>query len=638
MTETVTQPRQADLPKTTPRKQLNLEPTIQDIISKARRQPVLAPVSAGLAMSLASAVMLWASFAPLDWGPLGWIAIVPLICLVRIPKRTSWMYASLTFGGFAFAIVTLQWMRLGDVTMYTAWFALAAYMSLYFPLFVLLGRTAVHRFDMPLTLSVPVIWVGLEFMRAYLMTGFPWYFLAHTQYQWIGLIQISDLVGAYGVSFLVAMSSACLAIWIPETWLGKLRLHSPCKVIKPAASPDDESAVAPVSWRQDKRVIATFVSLSVVAAALIYGEVRQTSTEFEPGPRVALVQANFPPSVKHDPAAALEILNRHDQLSVLSMKHQPDVIIWPETMFPFPFNEIDQNTTDADLERIMPAGYKPGLEGWKALFATGEAQKRMKDDAIKYNAATIIGAISQVATADGVKTFNSSVFVTPQMGISGRYDKRHRVPFGEYIPLRDELPFLAAFTPFSADFGIAAGQGLSVFDYNGWRFASVICYEDTMPHVVRRIALSCETDKNKPKPVDVLVNQTNDGWFHGSAELDQHLITSAFRAVECRAPMVRAVNGGISSIIDGDGAIVEPEVFINADDPKANSFKTSDGARRRQVNAVLVHSIPLDPRNSLYVRWGDWFAMTCCILTLATAVGFFVKLRSDPSTTSAVTA
>ena len=115
------------------------------------------------------------------------------------------------------------------------------------------------------------------------------------------------------------------------------------------------------------------------------------------------------------------------------------------------------------------------------------------------------------------------------------------------------------------------------------------------------------------------MNLTNDGWFHGSSELDQHLITSAFRAVECRTPLVRAVNTGISAIIDGDGAILDPKVFLDGDArknapaaPRTSARDPQTGAWHRQLNAALVHDVPLDPRRSLYVRFGDWFAMLCC--------------------------
>ena len=95
-------------------------------------------------------------------------------------------------------------MRLGDKTMYPAWVALSIYVAMYLPAFVLLARTAVHRFRVPLTLAVPVVWVGLEFIRAISAHGLLVVLPRHTQYRWIELIQISDLTGAYGVSFLIA--------------------------------------------------------------------------------------------------------------------------------------------------------------------------------------------------------------------------------------------------------------------------------------------------------------------------------------------------------------------------------------------------------------------------------------------------
>src|SRR5205823_10568507 len=123
-----------------------------------------------------------------------------------------------------FWLPTLQWMRLGHPAMYAAWGALSFYLALYFPLFVALARVAVWRFGMPLTLAAPIVWVGLELLRGYLMTGFSWYYLAHTQYRWVELIQISDLLGAYGVSFLVALVAGCAAELLPVSVLARLRL------------------------------------------------------------------------------------------------------------------------------------------------------------------------------------------------------------------------------------------------------------------------------------------------------------------------------------------------------------------------------------------------------------------------------
>jgi apolipoprotein N-acyltransferase len=110
--------------------------------------------------------------------------------------------------------------------------------------------------------------------------------------------------------------------------------------------------------------------------------------------------------------------------------------------------------------------------------------------------------------------------------------------------------------------------------------------------------------------------------------LDQHLITASFRAVECRTPMVRAVNTGVSAIIDGDGVIVEPDVFIDGDQKERDSMRDPKTGRwHKQLNAALVHTVPVDNRTSLYVRWGDWFAGSCGFGCLFLMFGRFLPAR-----------
>jgi apolipoprotein N-acyltransferase len=99
------------------------------------------------------------------------------------------------------------------------------------------------------------------------------------------------------------------------------------------------------------------------------------------------------------------------------------------------------------------------------------------------------------------------------------------------------------------------------------------------------------------------------------------LITALFRCVELRKPMVRAVNTGISAVIDGDGLVVEPDVFFDADNKGRTSMRDPKTGRwHRLLNAVLVDSIPLDNRTSLYLRYGDWFAGGCGLLAALVAL------------------
>lgn len=603
--------------------QNDLDPAIQSIIDKGRvARPEQQSARGAWMLPAASTVLLWACFTPLNASPLAWLAIVPLCLLVRTPERPRAMYRWLYLAGFAWTAMTFQWMRLGHPSMYLALTALSVYLACYFPAFVALTRVAVHRFRVPLVVAVPVVWTGLEYVRAYMLTGVSWYYLGHSQYRWIELIQISDLVGAYGVSFVVATANAAVAVALPVSWLRSLQLVR-----------QEESSVDSSS----KQVaVAIGLSLTLVVGAVSYGYVRRGQASFTKGPRVAVVQGNFTSAVKHAGNRAVEIVRTHDMLTYAAMQHgsnepnppqRPELVIWPETMFPWPMCDVADGMTDEQLLRLRPANAQMPEADWIAMFRNGEATKRISEDARSLNAAMLVGINSIRATPEGEEHRNSVAFVTPQMGFEGQYDKMHLVMFGEYVPLKDYLPFLSQLTPYGSDFGLEAGKSASIFQYAGTRFAPVICFEDTVPHLVRGIVASGERTK---QPVDFLVNNTNDGWFHGSSELDQHLITAAFRSVETRTPMVRAVNTGISAFIDGDGVIREPDVFLDGDN-KQRGFTDESGRWSRQLNAVLIDNVPLDSRSSIYVGTGDVFAGTCGALCLVCLFGGLARRRKRPT-------
>ena len=202
--------------------------SIREIIASARtiRQNTKTRVGVrgALGMSFLSGLLMWLCFTPVNASPLAWLAPLPLLLLVRIEERTRWMYGAIYAGSVISQLAMLQWMRLGDPTMYIAWAALSFYLAIYAVAFVAVSRVAVHRWSLPLVAVGPIVWTGLEYLRAHLMTGFAWYFLGHSQYRWLELIQISDVVGAYGVSFVIVTSAAALTLLVPHTWLIRLRL------------------------------------------------------------------------------------------------------------------------------------------------------------------------------------------------------------------------------------------------------------------------------------------------------------------------------------------------------------------------------------------------------------------------------
>ena len=593
-----------ETPSTLPGKSVTIEKSrprddaVWQLISQPRGTPAAA--RGAFALSAATGLLLWGSFTPLDWGPLAWIALIPLLQLVRLERPTRAMYRMIYLSGVLYWAATLQWLRLGHPAMYGALAAVSVYFAIFFPLFVGLSRVGYWKLKLPLPVVAPVVWVGLELLRGHLLTGYCWYYLGHTQYRWIELIQVSDLVGAYGVSFVVALVSAGAADLVPDAWLRRFKLSSPLEETR-AIFVKDKPLLFPAVSRP---ILRAAICLSVLAATVGYGYYRRSQADFKAGPAVALIQGNVTSEVKHDPHDFPRILDQHERLTAEAVINHPDLVIWPETMFRWPLFETPSNVSDTEIQRAHPDLAVSTLRSLPVV-------PKLTTMSQMSNAGMMIGLETIEADTNAIKTYNSAAYFSPQKGYVGRYDKIHRVIFGEYVPLVDYIPILKHFTPYPEGFGLAAGNSVAVFEVKGYRFSPVICFEDTVPHLVRGLvaATSAQTEQG-PKKIDFLVNLTNDGWFHGSSELDQHLITAAFRSVECRTPMVRAVNTGISAFIDGDGVIRDRAV-----DPETG--------RSKQVNTTLTRHVPLDNRSSFYVRGGDWFAASCsgfCICLMAVGV------------------
>ena len=612
-----------------------LRPEIAKIIDAGKQVEFAAGSSRPIfGVSLVSLSLLWLSFTPVDFAPMAWVALVPLCLLLRVDRLPKGSYRMITLAGFIWATATLQWMRLGHWTMHGALCALAFYVSLYIPAFVAIGRRLVAA-KIPVWLAVPIAWTSLEFLRAYLLTGFSWYYLGHTQYKWTALVQIADLTGAYGVSFLVALVAGTIAAGIPATTLVRLRL----------AASEDNVATPP------KRSVTTAaaVTLGLLVSACVYGGIRTTlPADAGNGPVVAVVQGNFTPEVKHDPDKWLRMVREHDLLTRRAAGLRPDLILWPESMFPVPDQIIGEGVTDDDLLAHLQMDSAVSNSEFAAdeieRWHSGYARTLLFNRAQEAGSAMIVGTMTEVAEKSARKRFNSATLVRPDLGYAGRYDKMHRVIFGEYIPLKNMIPWLENLSPYGAGFGLDAGEQPSVFEYNGIRYSPIICFEDTVPQLVRKFVNTTDAEGNSP---DVLINLTNDGWFRGSSELDQHLITATFRCIETRRPMVRAVNAGISAFIDSCGRIRQPEHFLVMKEDESgvtgeyeaveSMINPETGQRYRQCSAVMCGQVPLDGRSTVYAQFGDWFAILCSLVTIIGLALGRKRTAPDDGTPSTVT-
>jgi apolipoprotein N-acyltransferase len=203
----------------------------------------------------------------------------------------------------------------------------------------------------------------------------------------------------------------------------------------------------------------------------------------------------------------------------------------------------------------------------------------------------------------GYFKFNSAILFRPELPVQ-IYRKLHLVPFGEYVPLIEAVPWLIRLTPYRGTRlrFLDHGSELSWFDLGSHRLAAAICFEDTLPQVVRRFFAETP-DGRQP---DILINLSNDGWFHETSEHEMHLAISVFRCIENRVPLARAVNTGISAMIDGNGRIIQSLAKLKS--------------------GVVLEQAPLDDRVSFYSRWGDWLGVFC----LATTLGLLILGTFSP--------
>jgi apolipoprotein N-acyltransferase len=555
--------------------------------------------------AVASGVLLWACHFPLALGWLAWVALVPVLCLVRSDGRPRNIYLAAWAGGLIFFWPVLQWMRVADYRMYYTWGMLATYCSLYFPLAIFLLRRLDRGTQLPLVVTVPTVWVSLEFIRSFLLTGFAWYYLGHTQHTFLPLIQITDLGGAYAVSLLVAAVNAWLFEALYQSnWLRqRLRLTPPGE-------------------RRPRLVLHAVVLVVAVVAALGYGLWRLDQAEFQTGPRLALLQGNLDQRLRNLAAApeggemAMRKMSSHffglcD--NAMAQIPRPDLIVWPETSFP----GVWFDSSRAALASLPPDWPMPAEIGMRDFI---------REVSAKYHTNHLLGVNSEVLDSHGkLHRHVSGLLLQATGALGGRYDKIHRVPFGEYVPLRDWLPFMDRFAPYEYDYSIRKGEHLTRFDLGDHKFGVLICFEDTDPFLARRYGIAGDDGP----AVDFLINISNDGWFDGSSEHEEHLAICRFRAIETRRAVARAVNMGISAVIDSNGRVLEPEL---ADKVATQSRFGQEEIHRWQVKeqggwegglavfrwasfkktaGVLTATIPIDQRTSLYSLWGDWLPGIC---------------------------
>jgi apolipoprotein N-acyltransferase len=518
-------------------------------------------------LSLLAAVLMVLTVSPFDLWPLMWLGVAPQLW-VAIGSRTAkraFLHGWLT--GVAANTAAFYWMdglleRFGHMPTLEAvpiMMLLTTYQGLEFGLlswgvFQLRARARLPLavpVAIPLSISAPLVMVTIELVVPQV---FPFY-LAISQ-AWVApLIQIADATGPLGVTALLLAANGALVDALVGLRAGQGR----------------RVALRPLA----------FVALAL-AADLGYGAYRlhQVDGRRAAAPKVktGLVQANVGIIEKWDPREFARLLAIHQQLSSTLAGQGAELIVWPESSYPYPLpRPFAQDFAAADPRQVR-RGFETSLLFGAVTVTPGSQRTRAESPpSARY-------------------PYNTALMMDRSGAVTGTFDKVFLMLFGEYIPFYDSIPWFTKIFPEASNFNrgdrpaafplrLSAAAGGGAF-----KLGPLICYEDILPTFTRRVSAL---------GVNAFVNITNDAWFGRTAEPRQHLALAVFRAIENRLEMVRAVNTGVSAHVDAAGRVLAQTDSVDpAETPDARP-------------ATLLVDLAMLDGGGLYRHVGDLFGFLC---------------------------
>ncbi len=505
----------------------------------------------------------------LEFGPLGFIVLVPL--LFALGEAGSTRRAALI--AFAYGIIGYpffyHWLVytmhvFGGMSLPVSISVLLA-LVLLLSAFVAFFGAAYHLMTEKLGLSpliaAPAAWVTAELMRAHFpFGGFPWALMAYSQYKALHLIQIAELTGPYGLSFIIVLMNAAVVVALRALLNGK------------AAGPGQWDDDGPGASRMKRVLTPLAVGLAPIALALIYGAVRipmvDQAFQAQPEIKVGIVQANVDQGIKWSPEFFWKTMRDHMELTRRLLPQKPRLVMWPEAAVTI------SNFNEQWARRTAVIDFLAKVD---AYFLVGTLSRDPCGP----------GEYPPDPAAGNYCYFNSAYLLSPGgQELLGRYDKMRLVPFSEYVPL-SRLFFFADAIAKGNTGGTTPGHQVRLFAIPEGLFGCVICYEVTFPHLVRRFV---------DQGAAFMTTITNDAWFGKTGAPYQHHTTVVFRAIENRVYFARSANTGISSIVDPVGRIVHQSAIYQP--------------------AAFTGIVKPSPLHAFYTRHGDVFAFIVSTLTL----------------------
>jgi len=447
-------------------------------------------------------------------------------------------------------------------------------------------------------------WVGLEWLRGFLFTGFGWNGLGVSFHNTPVLAQAADLIGVTGLAFTPVFLSAVI-------------VQTGRRLFK-------EAHTGKLKPRLDFAVAALLLASQFCYGVWRLRDIQHWDTQRV---RVLLVQENIPQTIKWDPRASAGIIQGYADATIEAVDNlereaeqairehpetpyefkNPDLVIWPESAMPDPLlfaDNLDGYLVYGGVRSMLNEEVRP-LGNFTLIAGMNEVEADY--DPATQRAVPIKGGryYNSIATISGRGQLEKSIRT---------YRKHHLVIFGEYIPFVNDLPWLKKLFEFSSgeSFGGNFQSGastdpltVSIGDKSVQLIPSV-CFEDTVGRLTRKFV--------RPSEPQLIINVTNDGWFKKSEAAAQHWANAKFRAIELRRPMVRCANTGVSGIISVSGSVQDPKT------QKRQVIEDANGSHFTRSTLYGHAYAPTHGPITLYAIAGDWFAGLMLALTALLAI------------------
>ncbi|MEI7541650.1 MAG: apolipoprotein N-acyltransferase [bacterium] len=469
-----------------------------------------------------------------------WFAFVPLLYIVISSDKISSVFIYSLLSTSIFYLSALYWICfVGPMGYgaYLAWFLFCVYLAMIYALSFVVIKYLNNKLNIDYIFSVPVILTIAEYIRGWLFTGWPGLTPAQSQHQLIPVLQILSITGVSGLNFIV-FSINCIIVSII------------------AGSIYRYNKLENIVW------IMIFIMLSGFAVISNYYQNTGTITV-----KTAIIQPNIDQNVRWTTKYQKYTMNTmkvlYKSISIL----KPNIVVWPETGYPGVLN--------------MEGNKNPEIASWvKGAFS-------------------IVGSDKILIKNNITEYYNAAYMLNSNGKIIGDYSKHHLVPFGEYIPLQEVIPFVKKVVQRYGYVGFSSGSTIVPLDYKGIKIGPIICFDSFFPEISREHA---------NKGAKILAHLSYETWYGVSPASAQVFTNVILRAVENRVYVVRSVASGISGIVNDKGEVLASTKLF---EKKALvcELKLSDNQYR-----------------SFYTKHGDWLPLFLMIIFLFIMAARFIKI------------